>query len=50
MYWGWYKCIENDASNKARKIEAEIEIKIEDGDMQWLEDLLHLIQELKLNR
>ena len=34
IYWGWYKCIKDDASNKAIKVEAEFEIEIGNWDMQ----------------
>ena len=49
VYWGWYKCIEDDASDKAIKVEAEIEIKIRDWGMQRFEGLLYLIRKLELN-
>ena len=49
-YWGWYKYIRDDASDKAVRIEAEIKIEIRDWGMQRLENWLHLIKELELDK
>ncbi len=49
-YQEWYKCISDNANDKAIGIEAEVEIEIRGWDMQWLEGLLHLIRELEFNK
>ncbi len=43
MYW-------DDASDKAIKIEAEIEVDIEGWGMQWPKDLIALDRELELDK
>ena len=45
-----YKRIRDDINDKAIRIEAKIEIKIESLDMQQLEVLLHLIRKLKFDK
>ncbi len=42
-YWGWYKCIENNANDKAIGVEAEVEIEIRSWGIQQDENRLHLI-------
>ena len=39
-YWGWYKCIRFNASNKAIRIEAGVKVVIEDWYMQWPKGLI----------
>ena len=49
-YWEWYKCIENNVSDKAVGIEAEVVIDVEDWGTQWLENLIAPNKKLELDK
>ncbi len=49
-YWGWYKCIKDDVSDKAIEIEAEVGVDIGSWGMQWPEGLIASNRELELNK
>ncbi len=44
------KRIEDDASDKAVEIEAEVEVDVGNWGTQWPKGLLHLIRELELDK
>ena len=50
MYWEWYKYIEDDANNKAIRIEAKVETDIRDRSIQWPKSLITPNRELELNK
>ena len=50
VYWGCYKCIEDNASNKAIGIEAEIKVDVRGWGTQWPEGLIGPDRELKLDK
>ncbi len=50
IYWGWYKYIEDDASDKSVGIKAKVEVDVGGRDTQWSEGLLPLIRELELDK
>ncbi len=53
-YRGWYKCTEDDASDKAVgievKVEVDVEIDIGDWDTQWPKGLIAPNRELELDK
>ncbi len=50
VYWGWYKCIGDDATNEAVWFEAEVKVNIGVWGTQRFKGLLHLIRELELDK
>ena len=49
-YWGRYKYIRDDASDKAIGIEAEFEVDVRGWGMQWPKSLIASDKELELNK
>ena len=49
-YQRWYKCIGNDASDKAVGIETEVKVDIGGWDTQWPENLITPDRELELDK
>ncbi len=46
----WYKCIRDDASDKAIGIETKVEVDVGVWDIQRPEGLLHPIRKLEIDK